>query len=227
MKLIEKIEPTTKLPLPVIGNIRIGEKKLSASGKEYPTATDYFICQSSTMKQIESQFISFFGEKPIELHILFPNEDSVVEQYEMRDSKGGLVAFGDGKNFTFYVNNKFEPIKEQSKDAKMEVVENHYGLKFQKVLRLFFIIKGFPFLGLFKFETKADKSNSLIDTLLTVQKMAGRISGIEFIISVKMHKNQKAGQRNKYPVVSITPTIDINRMIEASNGDNQTLLLSK
>jgi hypothetical protein len=49
----------------VRAKVRIGEKKVSAKGKEYPSATDYFLCD-------DEEFQRLYPGKPKELRILLP-----------------------------------------------------------------------------------------------------------------------------------------------------------
>ena len=53
--------------LPRLGNIRLGIKKISSRGKEYPSEVNYFV--------VPPEVAAVYGENPKELHIIFPSED--------------------------------------------------------------------------------------------------------------------------------------------------------
>lgn len=57
--------PGLKPNYDVRAKVRIGEKKVSAKGKEYPSATDYFLCD-------DEEFQRLYPGKPKELRILLP-----------------------------------------------------------------------------------------------------------------------------------------------------------
>ena len=54
-----------------LGKIHLGIKRISEkTGKEYPSATDYFVCPP--------EITEVYGEKPVKLDIMFPLEDEEV-----------------------------------------------------------------------------------------------------------------------------------------------------
>lgn len=235
MKLINNTTVAPKLPR--IGNIRIGEKAIAKSGKEYPKATDFFVCKSEN-KVIEQAFNSVYGEKPTRIDIVFTSENDVEQQYEMRDTAGKLIAKGDGSEFTFYEKTQ----KDGEIDAKIygqDVIESmggieeflkrsaaKYNSKWEKVLRLNFVVLGMSqYLGSFKFETKAETANGIIESLQVVEKMSGGISKVVFEMSVKMHTSQKSGESKKYPVVSLVAKATTERLI-SSKGSNEMVLIN-
>lgn len=78
--------------LPRLGKIRLGFKKVTKSGKEYPAEADYFICPPEVQKT--------YGEKPKELDIVFPVEDPEVffpQSYKAYGIDQRLKCKGDGE----------------------------------------------------------------------------------------------------------------------------------
>lgn len=78
--------------LPRLGKIRLGFKKVTKSGKEYPAEADYFICPPEVQK--------VYGEKPKELEIVFPVEDPEVffpQSYKAYGLDQRLKCKGDGE----------------------------------------------------------------------------------------------------------------------------------
>ena len=77
--------------LPRQGKIRLGIKE-EGDGCSYPSPTDYFVCPDEVKK--------VFGEKPKELRIMFPTEDSEqwASQYlRCYSENGNLLCRGDGE----------------------------------------------------------------------------------------------------------------------------------
>lgn len=91
--------------LPRLGKIRLGVKKKTASGKEYPTEVNYFICDPQTPSELENQkikeeFDQLYGEKPKTIRIMFPvaNPETYFPQFYKRYGSGtSLKCKGDGE----------------------------------------------------------------------------------------------------------------------------------
>src|SRR3989304_4359430 len=78
--------------LPRLGKIRLGIKKEGDDGSPYPVPTDYFVCPDE-VKEI-------FGDKPKELRIMFPTENSEqwASQYlRCYSTSNELICRGDGE----------------------------------------------------------------------------------------------------------------------------------
>src|SRR6056297_1826890 len=75
-----------------LGKIRLGVKKTSKKGNEYPSAVDYFVCPPE-VKEV-------YGEKPRRLDIMIPHDDvesifpTSLKRY---GSQSGLICRGDGE----------------------------------------------------------------------------------------------------------------------------------
>lgn len=89
---------------PRVGKIRLGVKAVSQkTGKEYPTAVDYFVVDPEdgiTSKGAADSFLKVYGEKPRELDIMFPCDDPPIffPQWLKRYGSGsGLLCKGDGE----------------------------------------------------------------------------------------------------------------------------------
>jgi len=77
--------------LPRLGKIRLGVKKLTSGGKEYPAEVDYFVCPPEVQ--------AFYGERPKEIDIMFPVEDEskCFPQAYKAYVANGLRCKGDGE----------------------------------------------------------------------------------------------------------------------------------
>jgi hypothetical protein len=90
--------------LPRLGKIRLGIKKKTAAGKEYPAEVDYFIIDPQTPSELENEklkdeFNKLYGEKPKVIRIMFPvaTEDVYFPQFYKRyGSSTMLKCKGDG-----------------------------------------------------------------------------------------------------------------------------------
>ena len=91
--------------LPRLGKIRLGIKKKTAAGKEYPSEVDYFILDPQTPSELENQkiideFTTLYGEKPKSMKIMFPVANPEVyfpQFYKRYGSSTALKCKGDGE----------------------------------------------------------------------------------------------------------------------------------
>lgn len=84
--------------LPRLGKIRLGIKKKTEAGKEYPAEVDHFIIAPETASELENkriieESVKLYGEKPKSLKIMFPVADPDVyfPQFYKRYGKGTLL----------------------------------------------------------------------------------------------------------------------------------------
>lgn len=89
--------------LPRLGKIRLGIKKISTGGKEYPAEIDYFRIDPKTPSELENKnltdaFHALYGEKPKQIKIMFPLPDVSVffPQFYKRYGGSILKCKGDG-----------------------------------------------------------------------------------------------------------------------------------
>jgi hypothetical protein len=78
--------------LPRLGKIRLGIKKKSAKGVEYPSETPWFV--------VPQEVEDVYGKEPIELDIMLPHEDPEVffpQKLAMYGSGTGLKCHGNGE----------------------------------------------------------------------------------------------------------------------------------
>lgn len=89
--------------LPRLGKIRLGIKKTTDKGKEYPAEIDYFRLDPKTPSELENknlidEFTKLYGDKPKQIKIMFPLPDPAVffPQFYKRYANGVLRCKGDG-----------------------------------------------------------------------------------------------------------------------------------
>jgi hypothetical protein len=90
--------------LPRLGKIRLGIKKVTDKGVEYPAEIDYFKLDPKTPSELENKnlieaFEKLYGAKPKQIKIMFPLPDPSVffPQFYKRYANGVLRCRGDGE----------------------------------------------------------------------------------------------------------------------------------
>lgn len=94
--------------LPRLGKIRLGIKKLSRSGQEYPVEADCFVCPPEVQK--------VYGERPKELRIMFPVDDATQifpQAYKWYGANAGLKCKGDGETAIRRWADLEEPLRQE------------------------------------------------------------------------------------------------------------------
>lgn len=193
--------------LPIVGKIKIGEKRKSSNGKEYPASLDYF----KAVGKYEQYFNRQFPEKTSKLTIIFIDDNpdySCNERFECRDESGRLVGTGDGVSWNLYNNttDRYEPVDNEI--LRSATKEN--GWKWSETLTLRFIVpelKGL--LGVWEFSTKGKKSSieHIRNTYDTIKEQAGTVVNLPFDLVVEKVKSQKPGDTKVFPVVNLIPHI--------------------
>lgn len=85
-------KPQNVIRLPRLGKIRLGIKKKTAAGKEYPSETDYFV--------VPDEIKAKFGDKPKTLPVMIAVEDeekSLRQYYACYGSNQKIKCQGDGE----------------------------------------------------------------------------------------------------------------------------------
>ena len=83
------------------GKIRLGEKRKTKDGKEYPAKLDYFLFDPEDERLLHV-LKEKFGDKPRRLKIAFPSDDAsvVYPQWYKLYTASGLLCKGDGETAT-------------------------------------------------------------------------------------------------------------------------------
>jgi hypothetical protein len=186
-----------------LGKIRLGIKKTSARGSEYPSATDFFVCP------VEVQAV--YGEKPRELDIMFPDDDvSKVAgaAYKMYTATRGKVCTSDGQTAVRIVDDDVlgdspAPTQEQFDRALVKPDTKNFSRReipcpssecrfFQDnqckpVMNLLFLLPKVAGLGVYQLDTGS--YNSIVDVRggieLVKRITGGRIAGVPLKLRIK------------------------------------------
>lgn len=185
--------------------VKIGEKRKTESGKEYPSALDYFVLdeKSSLFEAFNQKF-----NRPSELKIVFPfnaAEKCCSVMYLWRDGAGRKTAYSDGEKFFAWeskmVNGKdlgdFVPVN--SNDARVPPE------KAITECTLTFLIPDFNVMAtLYRLTTQAQKTSipNIVNTFDMVQRSATSVIGVPFILSVMKAKGNTPGGR-VYPILNL------------------------
>lgn len=174
--------------LPWLGKIRLGVRKEGDDGRPYPSPTDYFVCPDEVKK--------VFGEKPKELRIMFPTEDSEqwASQYLRRYSAAGhLICRGDGETAITRVYGCLGDTDGGSLSSfeLKEVVCNPRGCPYyqaddcRRVMNLQFLLPDCPGFGVYQLNTSSFHSITNVNSTLTfLRGICSRVSMIPLTLEL-------------------------------------------
>jgi hypothetical protein len=205
--------------IPRLGKIRLGVKDVSSkTGKEYPTAVDYFVCPE--------EIKAVYGEKPKRLNIAFHSDDieEIFPQYYKRYGKStGLVCRGDGEIATA-LNAETGEFEEVGCDG----TECDYYKKSQckRIGNLHFMVLGVNRFGVYQLDT------SSINTILNIngsieyaKKMTGgRLNCLPFILDVVPQEVSPDGKKKTVYVLRLEA--DIPKMMKAIDSKPSALFIA-
>lgn len=211
--------------VPLIGKIKIGEKVEREGGVSIPRSLDYF----KATGDYAGLFHEAFGDKPTSIPIIFMTDDvtqSCNERFELRDKKTGhLLGSGDGESFKLWNfhedrnQRRYEDFIVDSDEKKQQLSDyskkHSNGELWRAILTCEFIIpKISRVMGVWRLESKGVMSTikNIRDTYDTVQEFAGTVVNIPFDLQVKKVTSQHPGEKKLYPVVSLIPNINTDRM---------------
>ncbi len=136
--------------LPRLGKIRLGIKKVSAKGKEYPSETNLFVCPVEVKK--------IYGDEPKELKISFPINDPEVifpQCYKWYGSGKGLKCRGDGET-ALRLNEETNDMEERK--CPCELLE---GGKCKRVASIIFMMPDVAIGGVYQIDLSS--YHSIVD----------------------------------------------------------------
>lgn len=228
-----KQEGSSKLP--EIGKLKIGIKKQSSGGKEYPAAIDYFRATGT----FANEFHKKFGEKPRELKVVFLSndvEEVCNQRYECWEG-GKRCGWSDGETYTIFdkaLNNGKGGYKELKPDTEANKQAIKAVGKWDEMLTIRFVLLELPgVMGYWTFQTKAKAVTIPVITNAFdfVKEKAGTIIGFPFSLTVEMKTGYSPGDPRKYPVVSLVPNFTEETMELVQNyiqaGGNMNRLTSR
>lgn len=197
--------------LPRVGKIHLGVKKQGAKG-EYPSPVPYFVVRESDTTPLEAAdaFKSIYGEEPTELHILFPTndpEDWSGQYLRYYTASWGLTCKGDGElgQAKWDVAAKTWASK-QTKDWEYLLIDTcgencqlYQGGRCKPVMRLSFLLRDVPGLGIWQVDTSSVHSMRNINGMVELVRRinGGRIAFFPFTLSRRQITVQPKGEKSK------------------------------
>jgi hypothetical protein len=205
--------------LPRLGKIRLGIKKKTAQGVEYPAEVDYFILDPQTPSEtenakIKAEFVGLYGEQPKAIKIMFPVSSPEIyfpQFYKRYGSSTSLKCKGDGetavcsqeefaKGLDRIGEDEFgmPKVKCQGRDCL------YYGKECSEVGTLQVLLPELPGAGVWQISTGSYNSivnlNSCIDYVASV---CGRAHMIPLTLERRMQEIAKDGKKTKHYILHI------------------------
>lgn len=217
--------------IPRIGKIHLGVKKVSQrTGKEYPSATEYFV--------VPSEVAEVHGEKPSELPIMIPVEDEeywASQYYRAYSQSRGLVCKGDGEKCRRMIDVKTGDMasKETGKVEWKEMpCDGQQCIFYQRkqcreVMNLQFLLPQVPGLGVWQIDTSSVNSiRNINSSTELIRGIIGRIRMVPLILSLEKQEvvNPDDGKKKTVHVMNLRHGATLHNLIADSIKPIQDLL---
>lgn len=204
--------PAQNTRLPLIGRIRVGEKRTNSAGKEYPVSLDYFKATGFYASKFDEIF-----DKPDRIQIVFVSDDdfqSCYEEWDGRDKDGRRAGYGDGETYFLWQYGKNDYFETSDKKVVGDYSREH-AIKWKQVLTINFVIPAIKgVFGVWQLQTSGDKSsiNAIRNTFDEIKELAGTIVNIPFDLCMKKVTSNKPEAKSVYPVITLVPNISAENM---------------
>ena len=208
--------------VPLIGKIKIGEKRKNAKGKEFPTSLDYFVATGQYKPLFDAAYPHEGGNPPRKIQIIFPDNDIMKvcrEEVEGRGAKDGKRYGYSDDGITYYLwdvrSQDYSPIDIEQDSQYFETFTQKYSVNWHHILHLFFVIPKIQgIVGQWQFSTKGQRSSmpQIIEVFDSMQESLGTVVNIPFDLQVEKVKSQKPGETWVFPVVKLIPNISTENM---------------
>lgn len=234
--------------LPRAGKIRLGIKKITEGGKEYPAEVDYFILDPQTPSELENkklidEFHKLFGEQPKSINIMFPlsNPELVFPQFYKRYGKStSLQCKGDGE-FAYCATEEYaeglqkEPIKADELPGirvicKGQECPYYKNKQCSEVATLQVLLPDLPGSGVWQITTGSYNSivnlNSCFDY---IRAIAGRFHMIPLKLERReqeiQHKDGEKVTKRKHYILHIDMAIKLADLQKYAQIDSTKIML--
>jgi hypothetical protein len=214
--------------LPRLGKIRLGIKKKTANGKEYPAEVDYFVCPPEVQK--------FYGTQPKLLDVMFPIDDptTVFPQALKWYTSSSLKCKGDGVTAMRRVKDLTPEQKAKLKDELPDDPESlvevdcpcpllEQGQCSQKG-NLLVMLPRVSMGGVYQIDTGSYHNivriNSALDYL---RGLAGRIALVPLVLKRMPEKIEYEGHRATHYLLSLEFTGNIEEVKKLREDTNHVL----
>ena len=217
--------------LPRLGKIRLGIKIEKMGKTPYPQATDYFVCPSEVQ--------DIFGEKPKELEIMFPIEDSdLFAQQWLRcySLSQGLVCIGNGVAARRKIDLSTGGIagratkdwtwKEELRCDPQECPE-YTSKRCRRVMNLQFLMPKVEGIGVWQIDTTSFYSIVNINSMIKlIKSLCGRIGFIPLTLCLGPVEVTPPGMTKKtVHVMHIKQKVKLVTLLQAAQKEPAMVLL--
>ncbi len=187
-----------------MGKIRLGIKKENDEGVSYPSPTDYFVCPDEVKK--------IFGEKPKELRIMFPTENSEqwASQYlRCYSASRGLICRGDGEMAVARIvprpGESIVPAGLEETSCNPNSCGYYKRDQCRRVMNLQFLLPDCPGFGVYQLDTTSFHSMKNINSALTfIRGVCQRVSMIPLSLQLVEQDVQPEGWCKTAHVLNLT-----------------------
>ena len=218
--------------LPRLGKIRLGIKLKNQAGVEYPKAVDYFVCPEEVQ--------GVYGEKPTELRIAFPVEDSgkfAPQSYSCYSATRGLTCRGDGEMALRMFDKKTgdiahkdavetemrswrcHPIQETAEDnqplCREFIGEGYKAPQCRRLMQLQFMLPDVAGLGVWQLDTSSFHNivalNSVLDILRSLTAPP-RVSMIPLRMILIPREGQVEGKKKSFHILQFVVPYSLSEL---------------
>jgi len=255
--LMEKKQEDIKMPikgltetvqLPILGNVRLGEKQTNEEGKEYPVELDYFKLDPATPIEEErdrliAQFTEEYGPEPKRIDILLLSDEDEITfpQHYMRFLKRALRCKGDGeaaecpskgdaKGLEIIEEDgsgfKVKCLGDGSQNADRKQCPYYQKNKCSKIATLSFVIRGIEEAGIWRMTTTSVSSIRKINSGMLLTRMhGGRVNMIPLYLERRPQQMVHDGVTRTHYIVHLMPAVSPHKIqYYGSLEANQVLL---
>jgi len=221
--------------LPRLGKIRLGIKKKTRGGVEYPFATEYFIVPPEIVPYLKKLGVAN-PDQPTAIPIQIPVEDDDIwasQYYKCYSGSRGLTCKGDGKtcNRMIDVNTGLKAGKDAvSVTWKTEACEGQEcqyvkDKQCKPTLNLQFIMPDVPGLGVWQIDSHFMSIRNINSDAMLLRKVYGRISFIPLYLTLEPEETVTEGKKKTVRTLHLRIRGTMREaLLEASKTVTQMLL---
>ena len=213
--------------LPRLGKIRLGIKKESPkTHNPYPEATDYFVCPEEVR--------NVYGDRPVDLKIVFPTEDSPQQWLKRYSLSRGLVCRGDGERAIAQTDLTTGEIatRETGRITLREIAcdpescQAYQKKQCRPIMTLQFLLPDVPgSLGVYQLDTSSFNSIVNINSTLELIKACGRVSMIPLTLKLIPQQVQPEGKKKTVHVLQLVAPYTFTELLKLTDRTPRDIFL--
>jgi hypothetical protein len=204
--------------IPRLGKIRLGIKKKSAKGVEYPSETPWFV--------VTPEIAAVYGDQPTELDVMLPHEDPEVffpQKLAMYGQTAGLKCHGNGK-VARRLNDQNEWVDRQCPCEFLKSSDNPKGACTEQSSLMVFLPK-VSLGGCYQITTGSFHSTVTINSALDlIRALAGRVALIPLKLRRVPRTTHNEGKSQTHYTLELILDGDL-KMIRDLRADIQGILI--